>query len=695
MIRLRKILLCNYPFYILLFCSLVFVLIKINVGYESIYKGDDKYVTGYLENYYIDGNRLTITLDSREKIIGNYYFDTEEELSLFKKLFSLGDYVRLEGVFYKVNNNTTKGMFNYRKYLERKGVFYNIKIDNIELIKKNKNIYYHVKNYIIKRINNNSYLYTFILGDTTYIDSNVLSSYRENGISHLFAISGMHISLLSSILLKILKKIRIPSNTRYFITNLFLIGYLFLTGFSPSILRGVLFFLFFSINKIYYFYIKSVNIFIFVLSIVLLINPFYIYDVGFLYSFIISFSYIVLGSYMNKFSNYVFKLFISSFVAFIVSFPITIYYFYQVNLLSILYNLFYVPFISIIVFPFALITFIFTIFIPIFNILIFILEKSSIFLSNIDICKFIFMKINSWFYILYFVFIILFFLGLINRKFYLIVSFFIMMIVHYFFPYFDSSDYIKMIDIGQGDSILIHSNNKSMLIDTGGKMSYSTEEWTKGNRNNSIVGNLTIPLLKSLGIKKLDYLILTHGDYDHMGEAINLVNNYKVEKAILNPGKLNYLEKEFINSFDNYEIVYDGYQFELGDFSFLSINSDLGDENDSSIVLYSVIDKYKLLFMGDASTKSELNIMNKYNLGEIDILKVGHHGSKTSSGKKFIEEINPKFSLISVGKDNKFGHPNNEVLENLEDSKIYRTDIDGSVMFKFKYSKLQIETCIP
>ena len=88
-------------------------------------------------------------------------------------------------------------------------------------------------------------------------------------------------------------------------------------------------------------------------------------------------------------------------------------------------------------------------------------------------------------------------------------------------------------------------------------------------------------------------------------------------------------------------------------------------------------------------------MLSKYNLPEIDVLKVGHHGSKTSSGKEFINEINPRYSVISVGKNNRYGHPNKEVLENLEQSKIYRTDLDGSIMFKIKNNKLKIETCSP
>ena len=119
------------------------------------------------------------------------------------------------------------------------------------------------------------------------------------------------------------------------------------------------------------------------------------------------------------------------------------------------------------------------------------------------------------------------------------------------------------------------------------------------------------------------------------------------------------------------------------------------NENDNSNVIYTELNGYKFLFMGDASSTTEREILNKYNLPDIDVLKVGHHGSKTSSSVKFINDINPKYSIISVGKNNRYGHPNKEVLENLNNSKIYRTDINGSIMFKIKNNKLKIETCSP
>ena len=183
-----------------------------------------------------------------------------------------------------------------------------------------------------------------------------------------------------------------------------------------------------------------------------------------------------------------------------------------------------------------------------------------------------------------------------------------------------------------------------------------------------------------------------------MGEAINLVENFKVEKVIFNCGPYNDLEKELIKVLDKKHIKYYSCIKELNidnnKLYFLQ-TKEYDNENDNSNVIYTELDGYKFMFMGDASSVTEKEIMSIYNLPDIDVLKVGHHGSKTSSGKEFIDEINPEYSIISVGKNNRYGHPNKEVLENLKDSKIYRTDQDGSIMFKIKNDKLMIETCSP
>ena len=183
-----------------------------------------------------------------------------------------------------------------------------------------------------------------------------------------------------------------------------------------------------------------------------------------------------------------------------------------------------------------------------------------------------------------------------------------------------------------------------------------------------------------------------------MGEAINLVNNFKVEKVIFNCGTYNDLEKELIKVLDDKKIKYYSCIKELNidNKKLYFLQTKIYDnENDNSNVIYTELNGYKFMFMGDAGIDKEKDILDKYNLPKIDVLKVGHHGSKTSSSIEFINEINPKYGVISVGKNNRYGHPNNGVLNNLANSQIYRTDQDGSIMFKIKNSKLKIETCSP
>ena len=183
-----------------------------------------------------------------------------------------------------------------------------------------------------------------------------------------------------------------------------------------------------------------------------------------------------------------------------------------------------------------------------------------------------------------------------------------------------------------------------------------------------------------------------------MGETINLINNFKVEKVIFNCGEFNELEQDLIKALDKKKIPYYSCIKELnidGNKLYFLNDKDYDNENDNSSVVYMKFNNHKFLFMGDASVTTEKEIMNKYNLPDIDVLKVGHHGSKTSSSKEFINVINPKYSIISVGKNNRYGHPNKEILNNLEGSKIYRTDEDGSIMFKIKNNELKIGTSAP
>lgn len=673
-LKLRIILLCDYLYYILLFITCIFLLININKKIDVPILTNNSYEL-IINDYKINDKTITIYFDN---IIGKYYVDNNEKVKEFKDNYSFGDKIYIEGEISVPNNNTIPNNFNYKDYLYHKYIYYIIKIDKIKIISKNDNIFLNIKNSIYKRIDTikyNDYLYAFILGKSYYIDSEVLNNYKINGITHLFALSGLHVSMFSSIILFILKKIKLSEKLSYFITSLFLIFFAFIASFTPSIVRSVLFFILSSINNVYYLYIKPKYLLYIVFSILIFINPFYIYDTGFILSFCISF-FILLFNEKNKINNNLLSILVISILSTLSSLPIIINMSYEINILGFINNLFFIPYVTYIVFPLSIIVVFISKLSFILNFLIIIMEYVSKVSSNIFNIKLIFPKMSLFLIIIYYVLLILIVKKINLKKIFIIYLSFL-----YFRCDFDKNNYVYFIDVGQGDSALIVTkNNKSVLIDTGGKV----------GSNYSLMKSNVIPFFKSIGIRKLDYLFITHGDYDHAGYGIDLVNNFNVKNRFTNKGKYNSLEKKLnIKSFNNSYIKIDNVEI-------YSLNSKLyNNENSDSLVLLVIIDNYKLLFMGDASINTEKDIMNNYDIGDVFILKVGHHGSKTSSSEEFINSVNPKYSIISVGKNNKFGHPNKEVLDTLNDSKIYRTDQDGSIMFKIKKDKLRIETYSP
>ena len=691
--KLKTILQLNKWFILIGILLSIYVLIFTKlIKYEYSYTLNDTKLIGKITDYSFNGNRLTMEVKGEEKVIVNFYFKKEEEKDALFSSLHLGDTITFSGTFMEVSNNTIPNTFNYKNYLYNKKIYYTFTANSINITSNNKNIFYSIKDFLLKRIYNSDnvdYLLTFILGDKSLLSGEEYSNFQSNGIAHLLAISGMHLGVLLSLLNFCLK--RIKDNYKLIILSILLLIFAFLTGFTASVLRVTLFFILSSINKKYNLRYNSIQILLITAYILLIINPFIIYDLGFIYSFAVSFGIIY---HQDKITgNYFSKLFKISLIAFLFSLPINALVNYEVNLTSLISNMLFVPLISIIVYPLALVTFILPFLSPLFSFVL----KITIYLNTIFSKLAIIINIPKMPIIL----VILFFICLIilknNKK----VTIFLILIVLIckVIPLFDNSYYVYYLDVGQGDSsVLISPHHKdTALIDTGGKVLFNQESWMKSSKTYYLSDN-TIKFLKSIGITKLEYLIITHGDYDHMGEAINLVNNFKVEKVIFNCGEFNDLELELIKVLDKKNIKYYSCINELNvdknKLYFLN-TKEYDNENDNSNVIYTELDGYKFMFMGDASITTEKEIMNRYNLPNIDVLKVGHHGSKTSSSKEFIDEINPKYSIISVGKNNRYSHPNKETLDSLKESKIYRTDQDGSIIFKIKNNKLKIETCSP
>ena len=684
--RLKTILQSKYPIKVTAIIIVILDLIFLKCyTYQSKYSGSETKITGIVTNIIDNSDYLTIYLQAKELILVKYYYQDKNNLPQIE----LGSRVSIEGTIERPFNNTIKNLFNYKDYLYSKKIYYLMNTSKLNIINSNQSLLYYLKNKIITRINtikkSDPYLKTFILGDMNYIETTTKKSYQANGISHLFSISGMHISIFSALILKILKKFSYSNKYNYSFVILFLLFYMFLVNYTASIIRSFTMYFLKSLNSTFNLKIKTLDISLLTLIILIIIDPRIILNIGFQFSYLVSFTLILTSKKLNKHKNYFLKLLLSSSVAFLVSIPICLTNYYQINAISRVLNLFLVPLVSFLIFPLSLLTLILPKLDGILSIFITIIESISNFCSQINFLTITLPKCNFIVLMLYY---FLIFLTLHNYK--NIFLLIILIIINHNIAYFNSNLNVTMLDVGQGDSLVLNfpHNKLNILIDTGGNP----------NSNKNYLSQNIITYLKSIGIYKLDYLIITHGDYDHMGEAINLVNNFKVEKLIFNCGEYNDLEKKLIKVLDKKKIKYYSCIKELNadnnKLYFLQ-TKEYDNENDNSNVIYTELDGYKFMFMGDAGVEKERDILKKYNISNIDVLKVGHHGSKTSSGKKFIDEINPKYSIISVGKNNRYGHPNKEVLDTLNDSKIYRTDQDGSIMFKIKKDKLQIETCSP
>jgi competence protein ComEC len=235
-----------------------------------------------------------------------------------------------------------------------------------------------------------------------------------------------------------------------------------------------------------------------------------------------------------------------------------------------------------------------------------------------------------------------------------------------------------VIDVGQGDSILIISEGKAMLVDAGVRSA----------------GDEVVAYLQSQGVDSLDYLAATHPDADHIGGMAEVLAAYDVEHDIIAPsltsdtatyrGLAEAVAAEPNAGFDTPDV---GESFKLGDATVECLANGEGeaDTNDASIVLKVVCAGASVLLTGDISADVERRLVKDGLPLDSDVLKVAHHGSHNSSDEVFLRAVSPEYAVISAGANNRYGHPRAETLERLSaaGAVIYRTDIDGTVVFLF------------
>lgn len=514
--------------------------------------------------------------------------------------------------------------------------------------------------------------------------------YSQLGIIHLFALSGMQVAFFLNYFRKLLILLGIPRDYFPYLDILFSLFYAFITGFSISVLRSLW------QSNLRNFGFKGLDNIALAFLLMFICDRQFLLSIGGVLSFAYAFFITVLRfESFEGIRRRVYETFALNFCLL----PFIISYFSQYNVIAILLTILFSFLFDNVILPILCITFLLSPLIKfsIFNSLFLLMEKlvhliegytsKPITLGNPNVIQF-FLLIMA----------LAFFVNQLSKKktVFLPTCVIVLLFLSMRIPFRNE---ITVVDVGQGDSILIRDmNNKTLLIDVGGVHHFDGREaWQKKYRQTNADRTL-IPYLKSRGITKIDYLLLTHTDNDHVGDMEEVAKNFEVKEILTSQGSMKNVS--FVNRIKAMKIktklVKAGDRLSImGSYLQVLYPWSIGDgKNNDSLVLYGRLLGKNFLFTGDIEAEGEKALLSKYPNLKVDILKVGHHGSKGSSTENFLNTISMKVALISAGNNNAFKHPSPETLERFKERhvKVYRTDQQGSIRFTGR-RQWEIETC--
>lgn len=628
-------------------------------------------------------NRITI----RSGIKKYYTYDKT-------KKFIRGDIVKYAGVLKKHERRSMPLLFDARNYYYSNGI--NYKIDNANLKFVSKSFLSGLESL---RIRASEIFDNKLSPSAADISKGITLRYREDteiiknivdvGLSHILSVSGLHLGIIFIMIFYLISLTGVGIKLRYLLSCIIMFLYSFMIGFNPSLLRALIMIFVLMYKRIYRPNISDVDSLLFTASVSLIINPYYIYSIGFILSYLCIYGIIFIFRkfrklYSNKdgFKNKFYSALFLNISIQIATLPIVIYFFNKINIFSILINILLVP-----IFTLYLILSMLLLFTSRINIISTII---AFVLNNImSIFDFIASIFNNSIFnlilksppliIIVIYYIMLFYLLRYDKIKYLRIDYraVMIMLVILSIPsplHFTNQDRIEFLDVGQGDSALITIGGKNILIDSG------------GNRFNigSVGENILEPYLIKTGRRNIDIALITHFDYDHVGGFTEVSDKIKIKNMFANhfhEGDDSEHSKRIKNL--NYKILKEDANLKINKNYTLSLipgNTNLNNENNRSAV--SVLRKNNanlVYFSADIEKEAEKLLLK--NSPNTFILKVPHHGSKTSSTDKFLDKIKPKKAVISVGRNNKYGHPNGEVLKRYKkrDIELFRTDRDGLI----------------
>lgn len=604
-----------------------------------------------------------------------------------------GDLIYLEGKLEIPKIATNYKGFNYRQYLKTKKIQGIVIADNVKILKakyKNNLIYQiqkKIKAIIKEKLpdETGNLLLAILVGDKKDLSEQIQINFKNSNLSHMLAVSGAHVSYIIVGLTYITQNSIMGKRKGRVFCIFFLIIFMAITNFTPSVTRACIMAILTLVSKILY---KKADIYTNIsisALIILLYNPYSLLDLGFKLSFggtigiIIFMRFIKKKQEEPKLLNYIKQMALVSICANIIIIPIIMNNFNTVSLTFLVSNILASPILAIIVIVGFSIIIISIISHSLSNLLVFwlnpilnLLIKISSFCSKLPFAK-ILVVTPYIFNIIFYYTIILYLVNynkikqFIKKKTVILLS--IILILSNFIFYILPQDLkIYFIDVGQGDSTLIVTpSKKTILIDGGGSESFDVGE------------KVLLPYLLGRRIRKIDYIMISHFDTDHCKGIFTVIENLKVKNIIISKQaekSENYKKfKEIVaNKKINIILVKAGDKIKIDKYIYFKILFPTeklimqNPLNNNSIVSQLNYKSFKMLFTGDIEEMAEKEILNlQKDKLKSTILKVAHHGSNTSSTQEFINSVKPELALIGVGKNNTFGHPSECVVEKLRD----------------------------
>ncbi|WP_071395832.1 DNA internalization-related competence protein ComEC/Rec2 [Bacillus tuaregi] len=672
----------------------------------------------------IDGDRLTMKVADRrrsENLLLKYRIRTEDEKRLLEQL-APGTICTVKGNLKEPSTATNKNAFDYKVYLKHNRIHWILEPDqiNVTACKQDPTLLTSLRKLRQAGIH---YLQAYfpaetiplaaalLFGTSDLLSSDTMDHYRDLGLVHLLAISGLHIAIIVAIVNFCLLRIGITREKSIVILILCLPIYCILTGASPSINRAVLMTMLLLIGKRWGkgHQLQSLDVISLTFLLYLLISPLSIYHIGFQLSYLVTFTLLISSIHLLKRHSHPVTLLLStSFLSMLISAPLLLYFFFEFSIITLFVNLLYIPLFNLIILPYVLFGFVLhlclgsivnPILIPLNGIILLtntVAEKISLLPLNTVVLG----RPNQAFLFLYCWGVVIFLIlwekgGKGVQKFIIFLLPFFLFLCQYTVMAASSIGEVTFLDVGQGDCIYIRLpyGKGHYLIDTGGNIPFEREPWQE--RDGYETGEDTVvPFLKSKGVTTIDKLILSHGDTDHAGGAKAVLKELRIREMVLpDIQEKSVMELELIQmarkkkTAIHYAHDGDSWQVDENQFYILSPQEKSNESgNNGSVVLYTVLGGVSWLFTGDLEKEGEARLIKKYPRLSVDVLKIGHHGSKTSTTEAFINQLSPRVAVISVGKKNNFRHPHPDVMERLEKRKIrvFRTDVNGAITYTFK-----------